>query len=325
MGGDAMLLAAAIAGSSAAIVWYWRSHRADLVPMPFYRSHVQTIALLIMGFAFCVCTVILDRPIYSFVAGESPLAIAVAFDLSPSMLAIPDPASRGDVAPRYERAKSTLLELFRSLEERRANVFVSLLGFTRESETLAGWDDNAAQFRDVLEHSLAPDLFSSPGTNIESAVAQLVNNFEVLPEGLQQSSRMIAIIVSDGEDTQPSEFLGYALDELSRQSFDLVALQVGLSIANEGVPRYGEVGEFLGFETMGGNLFTTPNTEAMVALASATSLDGIHVRAENPDAAAMILQFISKQGVDGAMPKQALIATLGLFAVVGLLCGRVLL
>jgi hypothetical protein len=93
---------------------------------------------------------------------------------------------------------------------------------------------------------------------------------------------------------------------------------------NEGVPRYGEVGEFLGFEAMGGKLHTVPDAEAMDAIAHATIGRGLYVRAEDPLAAEKMLQFtVNVQTVDAYLENRA-IAILGMFFVVLLLCARVL-
>ena len=152
----------------------------------------------------------------------------------------------------------------------------------------------------------------------------LVDVFGMLPQDLRETSRKIAIVVSDGEDTAPVEYLGYALEELSANPFDVIALQAGLIGTSEGVPRYGEVGEFLGYEIMSGKLYSTPNIQTMHAMSEASPQRGLYVRAEEPGAAEQILQFT----VDGRLLKSkfpgTLFASLGLLGIVALVGARVL-
>jgi hypothetical protein len=316
-------LATAVAAGLAVLV-YWRivHHRnADSLQA---RPTALTIALFTLGFALCSWSMLPDRPAYSYTPRSNPVAIAIAFDLSPSMLAVPDPLFDRSIQPRYVRAREALLELFRVLQERRINVLVSLVGFTRNAEVLMGWDYNVSQIHEILQYGLSPDLFSSSGTSIEAAVDALVDVFGMLPKEFREASHKIAILASDGEDTLPRSFLGYALEELATNSFDVIALQSGLLDASEGVPRYGQIGEFLGFEVMGGELYTVPDVEAMAAISNATTERGLYVRAEDPAAVERMLQFMGHENIDSKSPDRRLIAALGLFAVVGLFCARVL-
>jgi len=283
-----------------------------------------TRGLIVLGFVFCVWSLVLDQPSYSYTRERNPIAIAVAFDLSPSMLAIPDPAFDANVPPRYVRARNILLELFSTLEERRENVLVALIGFTRNAEVLIGWDYSSSQLREIIEFGLSPGLHSSTGTSMEAAVGAVTDLFNLLPADLRETSRKLAILVSDGEDTMPDSFLGYALDDLASASFDIIALQAGLLHTSEGVPRYGQVGEFIGFEAMGGELYTAPSTETMQAIAGAIPERGLYVRAEDPAAIEEILQFTIDGKVDGGYLGNKMFAMLGMFIVVTLLCARVL-
>lgn len=322
-GGTQFYIAAAIV-AGLAIFLYWRVVERDYQSAVPPRPALITIGLVMLGFALCIWSVVLDRPDYSFTPQKNPIAIAIAFDLSPSMLAVPDPVFDRRVPARHTRARAMLLELFETLEERRGNVLVSLVGFTREAEILMGWDNSTTQIRDLLEHGLSPDLFTTSGTNIESAVTTLSGVFDMLPDDLQDTSRKIAILVSDGEDTTPRSFFGYALEEVAAGSFDVVALQTGLLDTSEGIPRYGQVGEFLGFQVVGGKTHTLPNVDAMIALSNATTQRGLYVRAEDPAAVEQTLQFTAHEGIDVGNLTGRLAAALGLFAVVALLCARVL-
>ncbi len=310
------LLLAATAIAAILIIFYWYGQRR--------QPPLSTVMLLVSGLLLVAGSMLLDRPAYDYAAQAPPLAIAIAFDLSPSMLAIPDPRTHPDTKPRYIRARETLLEFFRSMEERQERIIVSLLGFTRDAEILMGWDYSAVQLREILQYGLSPDLFTSSGTGIEAAVETVVKIFDMLPQDIKETSRKIAIIVSDGEDTMPDESLGYALEELSSGSFDVIALQAGLLDSGEGVPVYGEVGEFLGFEVMSGNTYSTPDIETMHAISQASPQRGLYVRAEEATAAAQILKFaVDSQDQSQSLSLQLFVA-LGLLGIVALVCGRVL-
>lgn len=285
----------------------------------------MTYGLVAVGLAFCAWSLTLDRPSYSYAEKREPMAIAVAFDLSPSMLAVPDPAFYGEVAPRYVRARAVLLELFAELEERRESVLVALIGYTKRAEILMGWDDSPSQLREIIAYGLSPGLHTTTGTSVDAAVGAIIDVFGMLPPESRDAARRLAIIVSDGEDSLPRSFLGYALEELASETFDVVALQAGLLDTNEGVPRYGEIGEFIGFEAMSGNLYTVPDAEAMTALASATGGRGLHVRAEDPAAAAKLLRFAVDARTGNGYLDERLFAILGMFTVVTVLCARSLL
>lgn len=288
------------------------------------RQPLFTLILALCGLALIAGSTLLDRPLYSYPSKSTPVAIAIAFDLSPSMLAIPDPLTHPDTEPRWLRAREVLLEFFRTMEQRQANMVVSLLGFTKDAEIIMGWDYSGVQLQEILRYGLSPDLFSSSGTSIEAAVGTVVDAFDMLPQDLKKNSRKIAILVSDGENTTPAEYFGYALEELASSSFDVIALQVGLPGTNEGVPRYGQVGEFLGFEKMSGNTYSTPDVETMLAISRASPQRALYVRAEESDAVAEILSF----AIDGQDRNQKLsgrlFLTLGLFGIVVLVCARVL-
>ncbi len=309
-----LLAATALAGIATILYWVGQQRRPPL----------YTVILVVCGLALTGGSVLLDRPAYSYTSKSTRVAIAIAFDLSPSMLAIPDPSTHPDTAPRYARARQTLLEVFRALEERQQNIVVSLIGFTKDAQIHMGWDYSAAQLREILQYGLSPNLFTSSGTSIEAAVEALVDVFGMLPPDLRETSRKIAIVVSDGEDTAPVEYLGYALEELSSNPFDVIALQAGLIGTSEGVPRYGEVGEFLGFEMMSGNIYSTPDVETMHAISQASPQRGLYVHADEPDAAEQVLRFAVGGPLRNSKLPGTLFASLGLFGIVALVGARVL-
>ncbi len=310
------------AGAALAVVAYWSMSRGrDATRL---RTQSATFLLFTLGLIFCGWSLALEQPALSYMPQDRTVAIAVAFDLSPSMLAIPDPLFERDFPPRYARARETLLQLFRALQERRINVLVALVGFTQKAEIMMGWDDSPSQLREILQYGLSPDLFTSSGTRIEAAVETLVDVFGMLPEEFRETSRKVAILASDGEDTLPRSYLGYALEELAESSFDVVALQTGLLDTSEGVPRYGQVGEFLGFEIMSGRHYTVPDVELMSTISGATTESGLYIRAEDPEAVERILQFVGDARIDRDRFDSRLLVALCLFAVVALLCARVL-
>ena len=309
-----LITATVLAGIVTVLYWYGQQRRP-----PAY-----TVLLVVFGLALVGGSVLLDRPAYDYAPRTTPVAITIAFDLSPSMLAIPDPLTHADTGPRYVRARETLLAVFRALEERQENIIVSLVGFSKDAEILMGWDYSTVQLREILVYGLSPELFASSGTSIEAAVETVVDVFDMLPQDVKETSRKIAIVVSDGEDTTPSEYFGYALEELSANQFDVIALQSGLLSTSEGVPRYGQVGEFLGFEVMSGKLYSTPNIGAMHAISRASPQRGLYVRAEERDAIEQVLQFTVAGRLRNPKFPGTLFASLSLFGIVTLVGARVL-
>ncbi|NNE39206.1 MAG: VWA domain-containing protein, partial [Gammaproteobacteria bacterium] len=266
-----------------------------------------------------------DRPRYSYSLNENPVAISIAFDLSPSMLAIPDPSVSAQTQTRFERGRERLSELFRELEDRQENIIVSMSGFTEKAQVILGWESNIAQINEMLDFVISPELFTSTGTSIEAAINSLAGSFNTLPQNLREKSHKIGILVSDGEDTLPYSYLEYAVEKVETSSFDMITLQTGLLGENEGVPEYGEFGEFLHFTPMSGRLFTVPNVDTMMQLSQIDSHRGLYVRAESPESVDRMLRFIG--GADsgtGNIDKSAAIL-LALFLIIALIFARLIL
>ena len=316
------LLAAIIIAVAVCAYWARPARRAAIVKQP--RQLLGLLILIVAGLGLCLWSVTLERSAYTFERQSSPVAIAIAFDLSPSMLAIPNPDIDEEHPPRFERGKAVLLEYIRALEEQGEPVIVSVVGFTKNANIIMGWDQSMAQVHEILDFAVAPDLFGSSGTSIEAAVKSLNSVFSMLPEELQTTSRQLAIIVSDGEDTMRASSFDYAKKELADAGFDTIALQTGLIDRNEGVPTYGRVGEFTGFRRMGGKLYTVPDFAAMSAIAQASAGRGLHVRAESATAVERMLQFTIGTDARVAAPDAKWLSTFGMFAVVSLLCAVIL-
>ena len=87
---------------------------------------------------------------------------------------------------------------------------------------------------------------------------------------------------------------------------------------------YGQVGEFLGFEMMSGNLYSTPNIDAMHAISQASPQRGLYVRAEERDAVERVLQFTVGGRLRNPKFPGTLFASLSLFGIVVLVGARVL-
>jgi len=303
------------------VYWFAPRRRAVVVARPFGLAAL--LGLVAAGIGLSLWSVSLERSTLTFERQSSPLAIAIAFDLSPSMLAVPDPDFDGRHPPRFERGKRVLMEFLATLEERREPVIVTVVGFTKRASVVMGWDRSTAQVRDILDYAVAPDLFGSAGTSFEAAAKSLGDVYAMLPAALQGTERKLAIVVSDGEDTMRTASFGYAEEELAAEQFDTIALQTGFINRNEGIPVYGSVGEFTGFRPMRGELYTVPDTTAMSTLAEASLGRGLHVHAEAGDAAERMLEFTV--GVEDARtPNAEVLSTLGLFVVVLLLCALIL-
>ena len=165
------LVAAAVIVALAALYWLVPRRRAVAATRPFRLAAL--LGLTAAGIAFSLWSVALERSTLTFEQQSSPLAIAIAFDLSPSMLAVPDPGIDGHHPPRFERGKQVLVEFLATLEERREPVIVAVIGFTKRASIVMGWDRSTAQVRDILSYAVAPDLFGSAGTSFEAAAKSL--------------------------------------------------------------------------------------------------------------------------------------------------------
>lgn len=302
-----------------AVAAYWARPFRRALMIGRARSAGVMFAAVASGIALCLWSVLLERPEHVYERQGRPVAIAIAFDLSPSMQAVPNPELEGRMPARYERGRTVLLEFLRALEEARQPVIASVLGFTRSAEIIMGWDQSVGQVREILEYAVSPDLFASSGTSIEAAVKSIGEVFAMLPDDVRAESRQLAIIVSDGEDTMRASSFDYARQALGEASFDTIALQTGLLDRSEGLAVYGSMGEFSGFKSMRGELFTVPDVAAMTALAQATAGNGLYVRAELPGTARQMADFAMSGDFGARTPGAAWLSAFGMFAIVSVL------
>jgi len=275
------------------------------------------------GLASCLWSVYLQRPALTYEQRAEPIAIAVAIDLSPSMLAIPDPGVAPQAIPRYMRGRDALLGMLRAMEERDQAALLCVVGFASSGNVIMGWNRNVAQAGEVLRHAVSPEVFGHPGTSMEAAASSLVDAFAMLPDTFA-AARRLAIIVSDGEDTMREASFAYAVDMIARSGFEVISLQTGSLDVDEGIPVYDRTGSFAGFERVGGRLHTRPDITAMETLALAEHGRGLYLRAETPDAPQRMFEFAYGDASGAGTFDVALLPTLGMFGTVFLLLAWIL-
>jgi von Willebrand factor type A domain-containing protein len=300
--------------------FYWRRRREVIAGRSALRN-LPTV-LVLCGVVLCGWSVRPTQSAQTFTREANPLVIAVAFDLSPSMLAIPNPQFEHGRAPRFERARDVLLKYFDSLQEAQQRPVVTMIGFTKQAEVMMGWDQSTQQIREVLQYGLVPDLLGNSGSSIEAALRKITDVFRMLPGEYQGSQRKLAIVVSDGESSVPPAGLQYALRELAASKYDVISLQTGLLDADEGVASFGDLGEFLGFGDFSGRIYTVPDAATMQTVADSAGGRGLYLRAEDAAAAQRMLDFsVRSAGQEKSMDATLLLA-LGMFAVVVAVAAR---
>ena len=226
----------------------------------------------------------------------APLMIAFAADVSLSMGTIPEPGTNNDVGTRLERAQQVLLPVLADLGATTRPVLVSVTAFTSKSETILAWDDDLSLVREIMEFVLTTGLLTAAGSDLGVALNGIVPHFESLPETYRSSGHpKILIIVSDGEQTVSRASSDVALAKLRDLGVRIIALHVGLADVAEGLPVYDENDEFLGFEEIGGQIFSVPDPELMRLIAGTNPAEGIFVHADSGDATTTITDFIGLQ------------------------------
>ena len=271
------------------LVFYWTRHStwAD-------ASRQSSVPLLLIA--------MLGLLAYTERSGEgtpgpgAPVLVALAADVSLSMGTIPEPGTNDDVGTRLERVQQVLLPVLANFDAAARPVLVSVTAFTSKSETILAWDDDLSLAREIIEFVLTTGLLTEAGSDLGVALNGVLPHFENLPETYRGSGHpKFLIIVSDGEQTTSRASSDAALATLRELGVRIIALHVGLSDVPEGLPVYDENDDFLGFEEIGGQIFSVPNPELMRLTAGTNPAQGLFVRAESGDAATTITDFVGLQ------------------------------
>lgn len=272
------------------VIVYWARHWIISGGKSNRQVSIAMFVLLTISLLVIAYIEQMDR---SFMLEDTPVLVAMTTDLSLSMGAAPDPREHGDIGTRLQRAQKILLPIMNALDSSGANVMVGITGFTAKSEMIMGWDGNLPQIREVIEYSMAPGILTQPGSDIGAALQGVLPLFENLPEEYQeQETRKYLIVISDGERTLERGEIETALEELRTNNVKIISLQVGLLDTPEGIPVFDEAGTFLGFQDIGGQIYTIPNTETMELIAGDDTDTGIYVRAESINAIEDISDFL---------------------------------
>jgi hypothetical protein len=237
----------------------------------------------------------------------APVLVAVAADVSLSMGTIPEPGAHGHVGTRLERAQAVLLPLFARLASAARPTLVSVLAFTAKAETILAWDDDLTLAGEIVEYVLTTGLLTEAGSDLGAVLTACVPLFESLPEAYRDAEfPKYLLLVSDGEQTGTQDFSDASLAKLRELGVSIVALNVGLAEPQEGLPVFDAEGQFVGFEEVGGQIFSTPDPDVMRSIAGETGGRGLFVKAENGNAVATITDFIGLQSeVRGANAARA--------------------
>jgi len=274
-----------------AYYWYVRWNNApDLT-----RRSVSSALMIVLAITLVVL-VYLDRMDRTYLKDESPMLVALAIDLSLSMGAAPDPRTHGDVGTRMQRVQKVLLPVIDALDASDAAVMVSVTGFTAVPETVLGWDNNLPQVREVIEYVIAPGMLTEPGSDLGAALQGIVPQFDNLPVEYQDKQvRKYLIVVTDGEQTIEKGDLASGLADLRSKGVNIIALHAGLPEVPEGIPVYDQTGSFQGFQDIGGQIYTVPDTETMTMVTGNDELTGLYIRPESSTAVRDISEFIGIQ------------------------------
>lgn len=269
---------------------YWAIRRFSSQTVP-----VSSVSYPLLALVLCALLIIayVDSMEQTYMQDDTPILITLAVDLSLSMDAIPDPREHDSVGSRMERAQRVLLPILNAIEASGANVMLSITGFTVSSEIIAGWDNNLTQAREIIEYVIAPGLLTEPGTDMGVALQGVLPLIDNLPVQYQEGdNRKVLIVVSDGEETVQKGDMITALSDLREKDVDIIALQVGMQEIPEGLPVYDESNQFMGFQDVGGQIYTIPDPETMQLIAGQDSDRGLYVRAETSNATRLISDFI---------------------------------
>ena len=252
-------------------------------------SKSQMVVLLVMLAVLAFA----HRADRELLRGDVPTLIAIAADVSLSMGTLPDPRTASGTGTRLERVQQTLSRVIAELDASTIPVMIGVTAFTSKSETILAWDDNLPQVLEAIEYVLTTGLLTEPGSDLGVALKGVTPLFEILPEAYRdQEQNMFLIVVSDGEQTVEEEDFAAALGELRALGVRIISLHVGIQEIPEGLPVYDDAGNFIGFDEVGGQIYSVPDPEIMSLLAGDGPDMGIFAKAESPDAAETIIDFV---------------------------------
>lgn len=252
-------------------------------------SKTQMLVLLLMLAILAVA----HRADRQLLKGHVPTLIAIATDVSLSMGTLPDPRIDADANTRLERVQSTLSRVIAELDASAMPVMIGVTAFTSKSETILAWDDNLPQVLEVIKYVLTTGLLTEPGSDLGAALNGVEPLFEILPETYRdQEQNKFLIVVSDGEQTVDEANIAMAMANLRELGVRIISLHVGMQDTPEGLPVYNDAGNFIGFDEVGGQIYSIPDPEIMALLAGDDRENGIFATAENSDAADTIMEFI---------------------------------
>jgi len=272
------------------IAGYWFS-RWHNYPATFNKTISASLLALLL--AVLLLLLYLDRMDRTYLKEEAPILISLAIDVSLSMGVMPDPRDHPQIGIRLDRVKKVLLPILEALEASGAQVMISVVGFTARPEIILGWDDNLSQVREVVEYVIAPGLLTDPGTDMGTMFEGVIPLFENLPsEYQQQGNKQFLIVVSDGEQTLERGDLVTTMGNVRAKGINIIALQAGLPDIPEGLPVYDEIGTFMGFQNVGGQMYSVPDFELMSLLAGNEQDKGLYVRVEESGVASRISDYL---------------------------------
>jgi len=235
----------------------------------------------------------LDRMDRTYVKDEAPILISLAIDVSLSMGVMPDPRNHAQIGTRLDRVKKVLLPILEALDASGAKVMISVVGFTARPEIILGWDDNLSQVREVVEYVIAPGLLTDPGSDLGAMFEGIVPLFENLPiEYREQENKQFLIVVSDGEQTLERADLATAIGNIRARGVNIITLQAGLKDIPEGLPVYDEIGAFMGFQNVSGQMYSVPDFDIMSMIAGSEPDEGLYTRAEESGVASQISDYM---------------------------------
>jgi Ca-activated chloride channel family protein len=231
---------------------------------------------LVTGLAVLLATLALLRP--QFGTRPQPLRqtgidIAIAFDISKSMLA-------RDVQPsRLDAARGQLAELLKTLHGDR----IALVPFAGVAFTQSPLTADGSAIRLYLD-SLDPKMMPVGGTNLAMAINEGVRLLTSRGDKAEHRGRSrVLLLITDGEDveTDQGEAARKAAQEAAKQGIHLYAVGVGTRLG-EPIPIFDEQGHHAGYQkdSQGKPIYSKLNTallEELGRLADPEHPDATHV------------------------------------------------